>query len=191
MRISKWVDMGQEVEIEIGADDIRLALAEAFATTSGGVLGEVPTKHDVTRSLNSIGAYLNAMTEEHIAKLSAGERKIIGEFLAKNAARFQHAEAIPDHPEEEHETSGSNNRRASSCANGVDALDNIAALSSAKAVVEAIPAVSAQPSYPKETLGHCELGGHDGDPPHTKKAHCVNWKPRESELESAQKGEEK
>jgi hypothetical protein len=30
MKISKWVEMSEEVEIEIGADDIRVALAEAF-----------------------------------------------------------------------------------------------------------------------------------------------------------------
>ena len=31
MKVSNWVDIGQEVEIEIGLDEIRGVMAEAFA----------------------------------------------------------------------------------------------------------------------------------------------------------------
>lgn len=38
MRISMWVEMSQEVEVEIGADDIRAALGEAFTRVTDGQL---------------------------------------------------------------------------------------------------------------------------------------------------------
>jgi hypothetical protein len=89
MKVSKWVDMGQEVDVEIGADDIRCALAEAFAVVTEDRLGEEgPNRNDVTYALNSIGAFLKALTDDQIALLGKPSRKLIKEFLETQAKRF-------------------------------------------------------------------------------------------------------
>jgi hypothetical protein len=90
VKINKWVDMGQEVEVEIGADDIRIALAEAFAVVTQDRLGEEgPNRFDIMRALNAIGAFLNAMTDEQIALLSDAVRHQVQTYLAKASERFQ------------------------------------------------------------------------------------------------------
>jgi len=90
MRVTKWVDLGQEVEIEIGADDIRLALAEAFANVTNDRLGEEgPNRAEIAYTLNSIGAYLKAMTAEHIALLTSAQRETIKLFLTEQAKRYE------------------------------------------------------------------------------------------------------
>ena len=89
MKVSKWVDMGQEVDVEIGADDIRCALAEAFAVATEDRLGEEgPNRNDVMYALNSIGAFLKGLTDEQIALLSPAQHRIIGEFLYDQSKRF-------------------------------------------------------------------------------------------------------
>ena len=81
--------MGQEVDVEIGADDIRCALAEAFAVVAEDRLGEEgPNRNDITHALNSIGAFLKALTNEQIALLTDGQRKIIGDFLWEQSKRY-------------------------------------------------------------------------------------------------------
>lgn len=87
VKITKWVDMGAEVEIEIGADDIRVALAEAFGNAEQK-LDEAPNIHDVTRALNSIAGFLKGLDNAHIAMLNRGQRKVISEFLKEQAERF-------------------------------------------------------------------------------------------------------
>jgi hypothetical protein len=90
MKISKWVDMGQEVDIEIDFNDIRVALAEAFEPITRERLGEEgPSCGDVGRALNSMAAFLNALTDEHIAQLTAMQRSVIGRFLADTSLRFK------------------------------------------------------------------------------------------------------
>jgi hypothetical protein len=89
MKISKWVDMGQEVEVEICAQDIRAALSEAFSVVTCDPLGEEgPNRNDVLIALNGMAAFLNALTEDQIATLLLGQRPIIQAFLLKAAARF-------------------------------------------------------------------------------------------------------
>lgn len=87
MRVTKWVDMGADVEIEIGADDVRRALDEAFSETEQRLEYAVNI-HDVLRAFNSIGQFLNALTDEQIALLNDAQRKVIGAFLNKAASRF-------------------------------------------------------------------------------------------------------
>ncbi len=89
MKVSKWVDMGAEVDVEIGVDDVRAALGEAFSRVTQEHLGEEgPSAHDVKCALYSIGTFLNAMTDEHIALLEPKPREIVRAFLFKNAERF-------------------------------------------------------------------------------------------------------
>jgi hypothetical protein len=90
VKVSKWVDFGLEVDVEVGVDDIRVALAEAFANVTDDRLGEEgPSRHDISRAINCIALFLKALTDEHIALLTQGQREIIGKFLSESAARFE------------------------------------------------------------------------------------------------------
>jgi hypothetical protein len=95
VKLSKWVDMGQEVEVEIGVDDIRAALGEAFEVVTRDPLGEEgPSRFDVIRALNMIGAFLNALTDEQIALLTDPVRRNVQTYLAKTSERFQNQLAV-------------------------------------------------------------------------------------------------
>ena len=90
MKVTKWVDMGQEVEVDVGVDDIRSALAEAFAAVTEDRLGENgPNKNDVLLALNSMAAFLNALTDGQIGLLTLGQRITVESFLTRVAARFK------------------------------------------------------------------------------------------------------
>lgn len=91
MKISKWVDMGQDVDIEIGVDDIRGALAEAFARVTEDTqwLGDSPpNSNDVVLALSNIGSFLRALTDAQIAMLNSKQRATIAKFLTEQAERF-------------------------------------------------------------------------------------------------------
>jgi len=87
MNVRKWIDCSQEVDVQVGADDISAALSEAFASARQGI-DEGPNHRDVLSALNSIGAFLNGFTDAHIAKLTDKQREIVSHFLSKAAARF-------------------------------------------------------------------------------------------------------
>lgn len=93
MKISKWVDMGAEVDIQIDAHDIRAALAEAFSNAEDK-LEERPTRQDITRALVMVSEFLNGLTDEHVALLTPTQKKITEEYLRKTADRFK----IPEVP---------------------------------------------------------------------------------------------
>lgn len=87
MKITKWVDMGAEVEIQIGADDIRGALNEAFSCADQR-LDEAVNIHDVLRALNGIASFLMGISDENIARLTDKQRELIGGFLRDQAPRY-------------------------------------------------------------------------------------------------------
>jgi mitochondrial fission protein ELM1 len=88
MKVTKWVEFSQEVEIDISADDVRCALSEAFARVNVRNVDDTPNRFDVSRALNSIGTFLNALTDEHISLLSPKGRQTVAAFLGKHAERF-------------------------------------------------------------------------------------------------------
>lgn len=93
MKVSKWVDMGQEVEIEVGVDDIRGALAEAFARVTNDRLGEDgPTAQEVMFAFNSIAQFLRAITNEQISHMNVHQLATIAGFLDTQAKRYAQAE---------------------------------------------------------------------------------------------------
>lgn len=87
MRVTKWVDMGAEVEIQIGADDIGSALNEAFSCANQRP-EEAVNIHDVLRALNDIAGFLKGISDENIARLNDKQRQLIGGFLRDQAPRF-------------------------------------------------------------------------------------------------------
>ena len=90
MKISKWVDVGQEVDIEIGVDDIRATLQECFSTVTTDRLGvSVPNHYEVSAAFNAMANFLNALTDEHITALSITQRDVIHNYLTRSAERFK------------------------------------------------------------------------------------------------------
>lgn len=97
MKVRKWVDFGQEVEVNIGADDIRAALAEAFETIAGDRLGENgPNRNDVCMALNNIAGFLNGITDQQIGLLYPTQRSTVEQFLLKAAQRFRQPFKSPE-----------------------------------------------------------------------------------------------
>ena len=90
MKVSKWVDFGQDVQIDIGVEDVRSALNEAFHVVSADRLGEPgPNRPEVSYALNDIAIFLKAMRDEHIAKLTPGVREKVAAFLMEQSVRFR------------------------------------------------------------------------------------------------------
>ncbi len=89
MKITKWVDFGCEVDVEVDAEDIRNAISEALAcVTEHSPLVEGPSERDVCRAFNVIAAFLNAITDEQYLSLRAAQRKVIGDYMGKAGLRF-------------------------------------------------------------------------------------------------------
>ena len=88
MKITKFIDLGQEVEVEISAEDVAQSLAEDFAIANRETIGEKPLRFDLVRALNSMAVFLNALTDEQIALLEPKPRKLVREFLHRAALRF-------------------------------------------------------------------------------------------------------
>lgn len=89
MRISKWVDMGQEVEIEIGMDDIRAALSECFErATRDELYDEGPNRQHIVYAMNTLGTFLRALTDRHIDCLTHEQRRVIEAFLTEQSKRY-------------------------------------------------------------------------------------------------------
>jgi hypothetical protein len=88
MKVTKWVDYGCEVEVEVGADDIRSALNEAFYAVNQNE-EEAINIHDILYAFSSIAAFLIAFSEEQITLLKPAQRKTIAEFLTKQGERFK------------------------------------------------------------------------------------------------------
>jgi hypothetical protein len=56
VRISKWVDFGAEVDIDIDFNDVRSAITEAVYRVSGD-----PSRFDVERALNAVACFVNGL----------------------------------------------------------------------------------------------------------------------------------
>ncbi len=89
MKVSKWIDFGQEVEVEITTEDICAAIGEAFSAVTEDRLGEPgASRGEVIRAFNVIGNFLTAVTDEHINQLLPAQRELVGKYLATAARRF-------------------------------------------------------------------------------------------------------
>jgi hypothetical protein len=89
VKISKWVDFGQEVEIDMNLTDVRCAIGEACERVTNPQFEEEPTRHDVVEALSRIGLFLKALTDEQIALLNESQRSLVSGFLAEHAKRFE------------------------------------------------------------------------------------------------------
>lgn len=79
MKIVKWIEIeSQEVTFDVGWQEIREVLEESLAGDKWAIL----------HALNAVGAVLNSFTDEHIAKLTEGQREVAAKALAKHAKRI-------------------------------------------------------------------------------------------------------
>ena len=87
MTVNKWIEIAEEREVEIGADDIRCALGEAFARTKPRDEDDHPHRGDVLSALNSIAQFLNAF-DDNLLALIGPQRRLIADFLRRSADKF-------------------------------------------------------------------------------------------------------
>jgi hypothetical protein len=87
VKVTTWIDVSREVEVNIGADDIRRALTEAFAATNQND-EEAVNVHDIMRAFSCIASFLRAFTDEQVALLNESQRRVIGGFLEAQSRRF-------------------------------------------------------------------------------------------------------
>ena len=85
MKITKWVDMGAEVDVDIDARDISAALSEVFSVVVEPKFEEVATARDVIRAIAMVGTFLTALTDEHIAALNEAQRTTVFRFLGSGS----------------------------------------------------------------------------------------------------------
>jgi hypothetical protein len=93
MRVSKWVDFGQEIDIDIELNDVTAAIAEAFERVTKDRFDEGPTSKDVTRAINLCGMFLKAVTDEQISMLSPQACDLVVSFLREHADRYERCRA--------------------------------------------------------------------------------------------------
>ena len=90
MAVTTWVDLGsKEVDITVTAEDIRASIEESFRHATQDTLGEPISIWDLNRALNSMAAFMNALTLKHIETLSPASRKSVATFLETHAERFR------------------------------------------------------------------------------------------------------
>lgn len=77
MKVRQWVELSQEVEIDIGRDEILAAFSES--PDPGETWFPI---------LNRYALCLNALPDATIATWSLSQRQAIRDFLMKHAARF-------------------------------------------------------------------------------------------------------
>jgi hypothetical protein len=78
MKVPVWVEFGQEVEVEIGREEIV------------AVFSHCPEPGETWLPvLNRFALCLNALPDATIAAWTPAQRKTVGDFLAKHVLRFQ------------------------------------------------------------------------------------------------------
>ncbi len=90
MKVFKWVESAQEVEIEITTDDIRAALAESFSEITADRLGEDgPRRSEIVQAFNLVGQFLNAVTDDQVRQMLPNQIGLIAAFLTAAGARYE------------------------------------------------------------------------------------------------------
>jgi hypothetical protein len=98
MKIKKWVEFSEEVEISIDYTDVRAAITEAFSRITPDPDEQHPCRFDVINSFNNIGTFFAAITDEQILLMLPGQRKVIADFLGRQAERIARLEEKGDTP---------------------------------------------------------------------------------------------
>jgi hypothetical protein len=81
VKITKWIESSQEVEIEIGADDVIAALMDGSENYT--------PKQAVFAAANKLAQVFRKLPQSSIDDLNDDQRKLIGDFLDEQAKRFR------------------------------------------------------------------------------------------------------
>lgn len=76
MKITKFISIEQEVEIDMTAEDIQIVFSK------GNYLP------DVVYGLNAIATFLKGIPDCRIEEMTNGQREIVSGFLSKEANRY-------------------------------------------------------------------------------------------------------
>ena len=87
MTIKKWVEFSQEVDVEIGGDEVALAFQEAWGRIDD--IDGVPNRHAIIRALGRVGTFFKALSDAQIADLNVKQRETIRKFLETEAVRWR------------------------------------------------------------------------------------------------------
>lgn len=77
MKIPKYIDIQQEIEVDVTAEEI----AQAFADSPDSF------RHAIS-GINNCARFVKAITPEMVAEMNEPTRKCIADFFAEQAARF-------------------------------------------------------------------------------------------------------
>lgn len=77
MRIRKFIDIQQEIEIDLSAEDIMLVLDR-----------DGDSERHMLRCLNEVACFLNAISDKQIKSMNASQKKAIHEFLFSQSMRY-------------------------------------------------------------------------------------------------------
>jgi signal recognition particle GTPase len=80
VKIRKWVESSQEVDVDVCLEDVQQMIYEADLSTRA-----------VLEMLNRIGLCLKAVPGEIIREFNEAQRKVIRDFLAEQAKRYAEA----------------------------------------------------------------------------------------------------
>lgn len=83
MRVKTWVQIEQEVEVDVSIADVMSAIG---ALCSDDILPMV------LGGINQVYSFLRHIGDERIAAMTPAQRKIIGDALREQAARYSDAE---------------------------------------------------------------------------------------------------
>lgn len=87
MRITYWLEVQKEIEIDLSAEDISILYRDAYSEDPKAL------QKEVLYNLNSVASFLRGVSDEIIGDLSDGQKKIISNFLKEQGARFENADA--------------------------------------------------------------------------------------------------
>lgn len=80
MKIEKFVEISDNLEIDIDADDIRACLRES--------INDADTKATVLNTLNNIAQFINGIPDELLNEITDKQKQIVYEFMVNAANRF-------------------------------------------------------------------------------------------------------
>ena len=77
MRISKWVQFDQDVEIDLSAEDIQTIFDNDESSLAYVLYG-----------LNNVACFLKGVSDQKIGEMSEAQRKEVVNFLSTQAERY-------------------------------------------------------------------------------------------------------
>ena len=90
MKVTKWVEFSQEVEISLGVEDLHGLLAESL------VSDRQETLREVLHGMNAVLSFLRAVGDDQIAAMLPVHRQLVATVLAEQIVRFQKQQPAGD-----------------------------------------------------------------------------------------------